>query len=143
MRLVKEDIVEKATETGREIARQASDAVESGKEQAKAGIQEKKNQAAAQVHDLDQALRQTAQEVDNPGIGRQIERLADGIESFANTLESTELDDVLRNTERFARQSPALFIAGSFAVGMAFARFLRASSRRSVALVSDDYAMNP
>lgn len=131
MRLVKEDIVEKAAETGREIARQASDAVESGKEQ-----------VAAQVHDLDQALRQTAQEVDNPGIGRQIERLADGIESFADTLESTELDEVLRNTERFARQSPSLFMAGSFAVGMAFARFLRASSRHSHPLTSDDYAMN-
>ncbi len=142
MRLAKDDLVEKATETGRDLARQASGVVESGKEQAKNGLREKKNEAAAQVHDLDQALRQTAQEVDNPGMARQIERLADGVERFANTLETTELDEVLLSTEQFARQSPMLFMAGSFALGMAAARFLRSSSRRVHPLVSG-YAVNP
>lgn len=130
MRLVNDDIVGKAAEKGRKVARQASDAVKSGKRQAKQEIEEKKSQAAAQVHDLDQALRQTAEEVDSPGMGRQIERLADGVESFANTLENTELEDVLHGAEDFARQSPVLFVATSFAVGMACARFLRASARR-------------
>lgn len=142
MRLAKDDIVEKAAETGRDLARQASEAVETGKEQAKAGIREKKNEAAAQVHDLDQALRHTAQEVDNPGISRQIERLADGVEKFATTLETTELDDVLHSTEKFARQSPVMFMAGSFALGMAMARFLRSSSHRMTPMTAD-YAVNP
>lgn len=134
MRLVKDDIADKAAEKGRKLARQASDAVQSGKEQAKHEIEEKKSQAAAQVHDLNQALRQTAEEVDSPGMGRQIGRLADGVESFANTLENTELEDVLHGAEDFARQSPVLFVASSFAVGMACARFLRASAHREDAV---------
>lgn len=137
MRLVKEDIVEKATDTGRQVARKAADAVETGKERAKLSIEEKKEEAVAQVQDLDQALRQTAREIDNPGLGRQIERLADGVEKFANTLESTELDQVVLDSERMARQNPALFMAGSFAVGMMVARFLRASSRRTPAFAID------
>ena len=137
MRLVKEDIVEKATDTGRQVARKAVDAVETGKERAKLSIEEKKEEAVAQVQDLDQALRQTAREIDNPGLGRQIERLADGVEKFANTLESTELDQVVLDSERMARQNPALFMAGSFAVGMMVARFLRASSRRTPAFAID------
>ena len=137
MRLVKEDIVEKATDTGRQVARKAADVVENGKERAKLSIEEKKEEAVAQVQDLDQALRHTAREVDNPGLGRQIERLADGIEKFANTLESTELDQVVLDSERMARQNPTLFMAGSFAVGMMVARFLRASSRRTPTFAID------
>lgn len=131
MRLVNDDIVDKAAEKGRKVARQASDAVKSGKRQARQEIEEKKSQAVAQVHDLDQALRLTAKEVDSPGMERQIERLADGVERFANALESTELEDVLQGAENFARQSPVMFVATSFAVGMACARFLRASARRT------------
>ncbi len=136
MRLVKDDLMEKASDTGRQVARQAADAVETGKERARLSIEEKKGEAVSQVQDLDQALRQTARQVDNPGLGRQLERLADGIESFATTLESTELDDVLQESERMARQNPALFLGGSFAVGMLVARFLRSSSRRPSALAS-------
>ncbi len=137
MKLVKEDIIDKAADTGRKVVRQAADAVENGKERAKVSLEEKKGEAVAQVQDLDQALRHTAREVDNPGLGRQIERLADGIEKFANTLESTELEQVVLDSERMARQSPALFMAGSFAVGMMVARFLRASSRRTPTFTVD------
>lgn len=126
-----EGVAEKAKEAGRKLADQVTTVAESGKEEAAQMIQERKEQAVSTVRDLDDVLRRTAEEVENPGLGRQIERLADEVDRLAGTLENTGLDDMLQSAERLSRQNPGLFLTAGFAIGLAASRFLKASSRRS------------
>lgn len=124
-----EDVKIKAQEVGQQIADQASTAAESGKAEVAAFLGDKKEDAVHTVRDLDQALRRTAEQVDNPGMGRMIESLAGEVDRLASTLEKTEFDDLVHSVDRFSRQNTTLFLAGSFALGMAAARFLRSSGR--------------
>lgn len=124
-----EKVTGKAKQAGSELAEQASEAIRNTKDEAVHLLEEKKDTAVAQVRDLDQVLRQTAEKVDNPGLSKQITRLADSVQRVASSLETTDYEDVIHSLERFARSSPTVFLAGSFAVGLAASRFLRASSR--------------
>ena len=118
-------------EAGRQLAAQASEAAETGTREVAEYLGERKEEAVGTVRDLDQALRQTAQNIDHPGMGRLVENLAGEVERLAEVLESTGYDDVIASAERVSRQSPTLFLAGSFALGMLAARFLRASARHT------------
>lgn len=118
-------------EAGRQLAEQATRAAESGKQEVAEYLEERKGEAVETVRDLDQALRQTAQNIEHPGMGRLVESLASEVERLAQVLESTGYDDIVASTHRVARQSPTLFLAGSFALGMVAARFLRSSARHA------------
>lgn len=118
-------------EAGRQLAQQAMQAAETGKREVAQYLEERKGEAVDTVRDLDQVLRQTAQSIENPGMGRLVESLAGEVERLAEVLESTGYDEVVASAHRLARQSPTLFLAGSFALGMAAARFLRSSARHS------------
>jgi hypothetical protein len=121
----------KVQEAGRQLVDQASTAAEAGKQEAVNFLEEQKDEAANKVRDLDHALRLTAEKVDNPGMGRMIESLAGEVDRLANTLETTEYADMLRAAERLSRQNTTLFMAGSFAIGLAAARFIRSSARHA------------
>ena len=56
-----------------------------------------------------------------------VERAADQIERFSNHLRERDLNDLVGEAQRFARQQPAMFIGSSFAAGMLAARFIKAS----------------
>ena len=124
--------VEKTKEAGRQAVDKASTAAEAGKQEVVAFLEEQKDEATSKVRDLDQLLRNTAEEVSNPGIGQQISRLADGLEKVAESLETTHYDDVVRGAERMSRERPAVFMAASFMLGMALSRFLKSTSSRSI-----------
>lgn len=127
-----ENVTDKAKELGSQLVAQASEAVESGKEDAVQRLEEGKENAVSQVRDLNDALRATANRVDSPVLGKQIARLADGVERAASTLESTEYEDVIRTVERLSRSNPTLFLAGSFTLGLVASRFFRATSHRAI-----------
>jgi hypothetical protein len=126
-------------ETAHQLADQASAAVETGKQEAVHFIEEKKETAAHTVRDLDQALRRTAEQVENPGMGRMIESLAGEVDRLANMLETTRIDDMLSSAERMSRQNPTLFMATAFGLGLAAARFVRASARHQARLPQTIY----
>lgn len=52
---------------------------------------------------------------------------ADQIRRLATQLETSDLNDIMRQAENVARDRPALFLGGAFALGMIGARFLRSS----------------
>ena len=56
-----------------------------------------------------------------------VERAADQIERFSNHLRERDLNQLVGEAQRFARQQPAVFIGSSFAAGMLAARFIKAS----------------
>ncbi|CAN5580644.1 hypothetical protein BH24ACI3_BH24ACI3_04060 [soil metagenome] len=57
---------------------------------------------------------------------------ADKIEQVANYFEHHDIEAIYHDVEDLARQNPAIFVGGAFALGFLAARFLKSSSSRSV-----------
>jgi hypothetical protein len=71
------------------------------------------------------------------GFGEYGRKAADGIEQLSRRLEDvdfnqirTEVNRVVSDVERFARERPALFAGAAFAVGLIVGRIMRGSSAR-------------
>lgn len=56
------------------------------------------------------------------------DQLAKGIERVTSYVENSDLRDIARDVETFARRQPALFIGGAFVLGLLAARFLKSSA---------------
>src|SRR3954468_1533861 len=98
-------------------------------ERVRSTVGARKNQAVETVSGLAQSLLlagQNLQDQQSPA-ARLVEQAAERLDRFANYLETTEPDVVIRRTESWARQNPALFIGGAFVVGILGARFLKSS----------------
>jgi hypothetical protein len=52
---------------------------------------------------------------------------AEQLERLSNNLRDKDVNELLQDAQRLARRQPALFIGGSFAVGLLAARFLKSS----------------
>lgn len=61
-----------------------------------------------------------------------------GISDFATRIEQSDSKQLLRDVQSFARQQPAIFLAGCAALGFAAARVLRAGSEPSGSGHDDD-----
>lgn len=127
---------------GQTLVDKAVETKDEAKVEVKKQAEIQKDAVTSQVRDVDQALRQTAQSVDNPALERQIVGLANQVERVASTLESAEIDDMIVSVEKFSRTNPVLFMTGSFAIGLMAARFLRATSHESSLPASRRYLNN-
>jgi ElaB/YqjD/DUF883 family membrane-anchored ribosome-binding protein len=97
-----------------------------------------KTKAIETVSGLAQSLRSGGQQLQDQGgtAANLVEQAADRLDRVARYLQNTELDDVMRKTESWARQNPALFVGSAFVVGLLGARFLK-SSQRNIAQQPD------
>lgn len=87
--------------------------------------------ATAGVGEFAGALRNAAKQIDggqNPTTARLATQAADALERMSSTLRSKDLDSMLRETERFARSQPALFIGAAALAGFLAVRFLKSSA---------------
>jgi hypothetical protein len=101
------------------------------REGATAQLSAQKDRATEGLGSVAQAVRQSAQPLrDNKQdvLAQYVEKAADQLEKFSNTLRNRDMGDLMNDAQRFARRQPALFIAGAFAVGLVGARFLKSSS---------------
>lgn len=90
-----------------------------------------KTRAVETVSGLAQSLRTGGQQLQDQGstAANLVGQAADRLDRVARYLQDTELDDVVRKTETWARQNPALFVGSAFVVGLLGARFLKSSQR--------------
>jgi hypothetical protein len=103
------------------------------KEDGRRTIEQRKRSAAARVDEFAQAIGRTgAQFSENePTLAELANRLAGTVGNLATRLRDGSIDDLVDDTREFARQNPALFIAGGIAAGLVLARFVKASARRA------------
>jgi hypothetical protein len=109
------------------------------KERAAAQLSTQKGRATDSLDVLAQAVRGTTQQLrtdQHDTIAQYVERAADQLERFSSTVRDKDLDELLHDARDFARRQPALFIGGSFVVGLLAARFIK-SSRQNAS--SNDY----
>jgi hypothetical protein len=76
------------------------------------------------VRDVSKHLREEHHET----LAEFADRAADQVQRVSGYLEGKDLDKIVDDTERYARQQPMLFVGGAFALGLLAARFLKSSS---------------
>ncbi|PLS77925.1 MAG: hypothetical protein CYG59_21215, partial [Chloroflexi bacterium] len=130
--------VDQVRQTAGQVADQAQQKVGQVADQARgvvaSRVSDQKGRAAANLHNVAGALRQTSQQLrqqDQAGVTDYVDSAANQLERFSGYLQHTDVGDLLDDFERFARRQPTLFLGGAFALGLAAARFLKSSSRSS------------
>ena len=114
------------TDKAREVAHEAR---QKAGEQVRTGLDLGKSRAAEALHGVASSLHQSCQ-TNQDGATRYIKQAGDQVQRAADYLERTDVRDMVRHTEDFARRQPALFIGGAVALGVMAARFLRTSQRQ-------------
>jgi len=115
-----------------QVQETAGQVTEQAKQQALTQLGTQKEHAAGSLDAVAQALRQSGDQLRT----KQQEPLADlagtaaeRVERLSGYLRHTDVKEMVRDVEGFARRQPAAFLGGAFTLGVLAARFLKSSAR--------------
>lgn len=120
-----QDVAGQAQEKAREAAGKAQEGV-------RQQIDDRSTQAGERVGSTAQDLRSVGEELRKQGKdtpAKMVDRAAEQTEKVGSYLKDRGPDEMLEDVEDFGRQRPWAVLAGGLVVGVAAARFLKASSR--------------
>lgn len=123
---------EKAQEVAGQAQEQARDAAGKAQEGLRRQVEERSAQAGERVAGTAQDLRSVGEELRKQGKdtpAKLADRAAEETEKVGSYLKDRGPDEMLRDVEDFGRRRPWAVLAGGLVVGVAAARFLKASSR--------------
>jgi uncharacterized protein YgbK (DUF1537 family) len=114
---------------------QLGQAAETGRGAMRRQVDQRSTQAGEQASAVADTLRQTASQLRAEGDGQKVryaqiaDRAADRLERTGRYLTDADADELLGRVEDVARQQPWLIAGAGLLVGIATARFMKASSR--------------
>lgn len=120
------------------IAAKAGEAAREAKEIAYEKAELQKQLVAKEVHDVNTALRKTAEHLENPALSQRIRGLAEQVDRTAQRLEEAHVEEVVEAVEDFSRANPGLFIAASFGLGLLAGRFLNATRPNTLPVLAPE-----
>lgn len=118
-----EDVVNKARDKASEVAGEAQS-------QARSQLSMGKDRVADSMDSVANALRSTTQQLQDQDAGivdDYLSRAADKVSEVSRHLRESDVNELVHETEDFARREPAIFLAGAFALGLIAVRFLKSS----------------
>lgn len=128
------EVTDQVKETVGQVADQAQQAagqvVDQARQQVSSRLAGQKDRAAEGLTSVAQALRQTGQQLreqDQQAVTSYIDSAASQVERVSNYLKQNDLGRLIDDVEHFARRQPALFLGGTFVLGLLGARFLKSS----------------
>jgi hypothetical protein len=104
------------------------------KNRATAQLASQKDRATDQLGTIAQAVRHSSERLradQHETVAQYVEKAAEQLDRFSHNLREKDINELLQDAQSLARRQPALFIGGSFAVGLLAARFLKSSRERS------------
>jgi len=121
------DAFAQARQTTEEIRNEAAEKVQQAGERARQGIEEGKHRVAERLRRVSSSLGQMSERLpeEDRSVSRYADRAREGIDRAARYIDATSIDTAVRDVERLAKRSPALFYGVAFAIGVAAARFLK------------------
>jgi len=129
-----ENVVDQAKETAEDVIGQAREkagqAAGQAQERAKSQISMGKDRVAESMESVASALRSSSGQMQGNEagfVGDYMNRAADKVSEISQHLRQNDVNELMRETEDFARREPTIFLAGAFALGMIAARFLKSS----------------
>lgn len=111
-----------ASETKHDLQSQATSAVAAGK-----------NRAVAALGGVAQTLQKSAAQMRNEqqnGLAHYAEQAGQQVQRVADYLKNNDAGQMADAAEDFARRQPAVFLGGTFVLGLLGARFLKSSRRK-------------
>lgn len=130
---VVEQTKEKAGQAVDQAQQMAGQVVDQAKQQATSQLSSRKDQAVDSLGTVAQAFRQTGEHLrqsDQHGIAQYADKAAERVEQFTDQLRGKDVQTIVRDVERYARQQPAVFLGGAFVLGLLGARFLKSTAQR-------------
>lgn len=124
---------------------QAGAAWSDAKETARSKLNEGQRGAATSLGDFAHALRRAAgdMEGDRQGAARMANWTADCLDRVSSTLRTKDVDSMLREVNRFARNQPVAFFGAALAAGFLATRFLKASNREDEGMAARGSSASP
>lgn len=129
-----ESAEEKLHEASDAVRDQAERAAEEARRAASAYADEGKRYAADNIEDFATALHKAGDELgdrEQSVAARFVNEAADSLSHVAHSIESTSVDDMMDQMNRFARRNPGALVLGAVLAGVALGRFAKASSDRA------------
>jgi hypothetical protein len=124
-------------QSAEEFKRKAADSLDEARARGEQKLEEKLDQGKVSASDraerVASAMQRTAEHLDQQGEGTlaaYADEISRSVQHLAENLRSKSVSDIADQMEDLARRSPATFLLGSVAVGLALGRFMKASSRR-------------
>jgi ElaB/YqjD/DUF883 family membrane-anchored ribosome-binding protein len=111
----------------------ASELKEQGSARLRDQFDQRSNEAGSQLRSVAEALRRSGSDLGDDGNNTAAQltgQAADRIERFGGYLEQKRGDDLINDIESFARRRPWMLAGLGFLVGVAVARFVKASSEQ-------------
>ena len=98
-------------------------------------LEQGRRSAASQTEAVADAVRGAAERLapQNETLAAYANRISEGAATVAGQLRTRSLDELAGQAQQLARANPAMFVAGSFFVGLAVARFMKSSGRHATA----------
>ena len=132
------ELVGRAKEQAQEVVSQtkqkAGELADKAKGQIVTQLSAQKETATGTLGEVASAIRQVGDGAssDKAFIRDYAQAAADQVEKLSGYLQNRDIDQIVRDTEDFARHQPALFLGGAFLLGVMASRFLKSSSRASI-----------
>lgn len=119
----KENLKRTAQETGEKIKNESKSKTESAKRNAADQLDE-------YTH-VTESIANTLHEEHHETLSAYVSEIAGYVSNISSGLREKSADDLMRDAKSMARQNPALFIAGSVAIGLGIARLARTGVEHS------------
>ncbi|HEX5762650.1 MAG TPA: hypothetical protein VFY04_05970 [Solirubrobacterales bacterium] len=123
---------EKAQEVAGQAQEKAQEAAGQARGKMSEQVDQRSTQAGEQVSGAAQDMRSVGEELRKQGKdtpAKYVDKGADQAERLGSYLKEADGDSILSDIEDFGRRQPLAVLAGGLVVGIAAARFLKASSR--------------
>ena len=106
--------------------------VDAARSAAESMLEEQRQQVAEKVSSIADALRSAANSLEqsqNRALAGYVDQAADQVASIYRTVRERHWNEIVADTEDFARRQPTLFVLGAVATGFLVGRFLWAGGR--------------
>lgn len=118
---------------GSEHQRYMDKPVESDREKSRLGLKpyfaNQKDQLATQLNETARALQKTGSDLSENRSAELVKLSAEKIGTLGGYLESHDFDEMMAGLKHYAQSRPWMVMGGAFLIGLAAARFLKASGR--------------
>jgi hypothetical protein len=127
---MKDSVAEGVRDLGNEVKHIAGDVAGEARKTAEIQLAGGKSRAAKGLGSVAQALHTTSahlREQEKGELADYVVRAANQVEAASSYLAARTIGQIVADVERFARREPALFLGGTFAIGLVGGRFLKSS----------------
>jgi hypothetical protein len=122
------------------LKRKAAGLADKARSAAKDTLEDMKDSVASRADRVADAVERGSERASEqePTLAGHVSHLADGMHRLAGRLRDRSISELLADAQLLARRHPVLFVVGSLALGVAAARFMKASSAGAGAMEGEE-----